>query len=394
MRFVGAELILPDRIVPGIVHVEGDRITGISPGIQQKNETESGVIDLQGGYLAPGFIDLHIHGGLGHDTMEADTVVFRKIADFHISGGTTSLALTTVSASNEEILRVLATASSLLGKALGGARILGIHLEGPYLSEKKKGAHALNSIRPPLADEWRRYLDYAPLITQMTLAPELEGACDLIKALRQNGVIASGGHSLATEKELTAALDAGMNHATHTFNCMGTAVKLGPYRIAGMLEFALAYPEIRCELIADGKHVSPTLMRMVWNAKGDDGVCLVTDAMGGAGLPIGAKYRAGSENSPMAMVEEDVAMLEDGSALAGSILTMIQAVRKTVELVNVPLHTAVKAASLNPAEQLGKDNELGSIEIGKKADLVWFDKQFNVRGVWIDGEMKYHNRNI
>jgi N-acetylglucosamine-6-phosphate deacetylase len=177
-----------------------------------------------------------------------------------------------------------------------------------------------------------------------------------------------------------------LNQATHTFNAMSTAAKRGPYRLAGMLEFALARPEICCELIADGVHVAPTLMRMLFNAKGRDGVCLITDATGGAGLEPGTRFVVGGVR---ARVTEDAALTEDGAALAGSTLTMIEAVRRAVQLGGAPLADAVRMASLNPARQLGRDGELGSIERGKRADLVWFDEQFQVRGVWLDGDIRF-----
>src|SRR5204863_9570137 len=177
--------------------------------------------------------------------------------------------------------------------------------------------------------------------------------------------------------------------ATHTFNCMSTATKRGPYRTAGMLEFALAHDEISCELIADGVHVAPTLMKMLFKAKGRDGVCLITDAMAGAGLKPGTVFQAGSENSLGARVTENAALTEDGTALAGSTLTMIEAVRRSVQLGGASLLDAVRMASLNPARQLQQDRELGSIERGKRADLVWFDEQFRVRGVWLDGDVRF-----
>jgi N-acetylglucosamine-6-phosphate deacetylase len=341
---------------------------------------------LRGGYLAPGFVDLHIHGAVGRDTMEASTDAFRAITEFHLRGGTTSIALTTVTAAEPDILRVLEAAKPLRNKSLGGARIVGIHIEGPFISPQKPGAQNPAQIRPPQAAEWSKYLRFGKLVTEMTVAPEIEGALPLIRALRKNGTIASGGHTNATEDELRPALAAGMNHSTHTFNAMSMAARRGPYRVAGMLEFALAHPEICCELIADGVHVAPTLMKMLFNAKGPDSVCLITDATGGAGLEPGTAFDVGGI---AARVTEDAALVADGSALAGSTLTMIEAVRRAVQLAGAPVVDAVRMASLNPARQLGRERELGSIEAGKRADFVWFDQQFRVRGVWLDGDVRF-----
>ncbi len=386
MHLTNAKLILPDTIQRGALEIRNGRIHRVVTS-RRGNAFRSGVTrNLQGGFLAPGFIDLHIHGAVGRDTMEAQTEAFRVITEFHLRGGTTSLALTTLTATGVEILKVLEAVKPLLNRSLGGARIVGVHLEGPFISKAQAGAQNPEQIRNPVAREWRRYLRYGKLVTQVTLAPENPGSLPFIRALRKGGVIASGGHTNATELQLMPALAAGLNQATHTVSAMSSVTKRGPYRMAGMLEFALGRDEIMCELIGDGVHVPPTMMRMIFNAKGRDGVCLITDATLGAGLKAGTKFVLGGVR---ARVTLRVAELEDGSALAGSTLTMIEAVRRSVQLAGQSLVDAVLMASLNPARQLGREKEFGSIEPGKRADLVWFDDQFRVRGVWLDGERKF-----
>jgi N-acetylglucosamine-6-phosphate deacetylase len=382
MTLTNAQLILPESIEHGSIAVRDGRIGRIT----RSSVVKSGGLDLRGGYLAPGFVDLHIHGAVGRDTMEATSDAFRSITEFHLRGGTTSIALTTVTAPEKEILRVLEAARPLHNQSLGGSRIVGIHIEGPFISKEKPGAQNAKHIRPPRESEWKNYLRFGRLVTEMTLAPEIAGALPLIRALRRNGTIASGGHTNALDEQLRPALVAGLNHSTHTFNAMSTATRHGPYRIAGMLEFALAHPEITCELIADGVHVAPTLMRMLFNAKGRNGVCLITDATGGAGLKPGTAFEVGGV---AARVTTDAALTADGSALAGSTLTMIEAVRRAAQWGGAPLADAIRMASLNPARQLGRDAEFGSIEVGKRADLVWFDREFRVRGVWLDGDVRY-----
>ncbi len=384
MQFTNARLILPDSIEHGSLTVRNGRVANISRA-KKSNKLANG-LDMGGGYLAPGFIDLHIHGAVGRDTMEASTNAFRAITEFHLRGGTTSIALTTLTAPEQEILRVLEAAKPVHNQSLGGARIIGIHIEGPFISKEKPGAQNPKQIRAPREREWKKYLRYGSLVAEMTLAPEISGALPLIRALKKNGTLVSGGHTNATELELRPAVAAGLNHATHTFNAMSTATKRGPYRVAGMVEFALAHREICCELIADGMHVAPTLMRMLFNAKGRDGVCLITDATGGAGLKPGTQFQIGGI---VARVTPEAALLADGSALAGSTLTMLEAVRRAVQLGGASLIDAVRMASLNPARQLRRHHELGSIERGKRADLVWFDEQFRVRGVWLDGDVRF-----
>jgi len=383
MQFANAQLILPGGIVRGALTVRDGSISSIR---RTTAKPARDAIDLKGAFLAPGFIDLHMHGAMGRDTMEATPDAFRAITEFHLSGGTTTIALTTVTAPAADILRVLEAVKPLRNRTLGaGARIAGVHIEGPFISLKRAGAQNPEFIRNPVATEWRRYLRFGKLVTEMTLAPENPGALALIKALRKNGSIASGGHTEADETHLLPALAAGLNHATHVFNAMSTVFKDGPYRRAGMIEFTHARSEIMAELIADGMHVPPLLMRMLVNAKGRDGICLITDATSGAGLPPGTRFELFGIR---AKTTGQTAVMEDGTGLAGSTLTMIEAVRRLHQLADVPLADAVRMASLNPARQLGRADELGSIEPGKRADLVCFDKQFRVRGVWLDGEAR------
>jgi N-acetylglucosamine-6-phosphate deacetylase len=391
MRLKNARLVMPDRIVAGSLDITEGRIARLheEPARAVRVGKERMVVDLKGGFLAPGFIDLHVHGALGRDTMEASEAAFRVITQYHLAGGTTSMTLTTVSASQPAILAVLEAARPWQGRSLGGARLLGIHLEGPYLSSQKAGAHDPAQLRRPKAREWRRYLRYGGLITQMTVAPELPGALVLFRALKRNGSIISAGHSNATEAQLSQALEIGIQQATHTYNCMSTATKHGPYRVPGLLEVALAEPGICCELIADGCHVAPTLIRLLYRAKGGDGICLITDAIPGAGLPVGTVFRVGGPTAELAKVTPEAALLKDGSALSGSILTMIEAVRRAVGLGKIPLAEAVRMATLNPARQLNRAAEFGSLACGKRADLVWFDEQYRVRAVWMDGDLRF-----
>jgi N-acetylglucosamine-6-phosphate deacetylase len=391
MQIVQAQLFLPDRLVAGSLRVQAGRIAAIRRGIGWKGCCwgNGEVVNLRGDYLVPGFIDLHVHGALGRDTMEASEAAFRTITEYHLTGGTTSLALTTVTATPESILKVLQAVKPWHNRSLGGSRIVGVHVEGPFLSPERSGAHDAAQIRRPRPAEWRRYLRFGSLVTQMTLAPEAPGALALIKALRRNGSIASAGHTSALEPEFKPAVEAGLNQVTHTFNCLSAATKQGPVRVPGVLECALVEQAVRCELIADGCHVAPTLMKLLYLAKGRDGICLITDAMAGAGMAPGTVYQAGGANAPMARVTRDTAVLADASGLAGSTLTMIEAVRRAVQLGGFPLVDAVRMASLNPARQLGRQQEFGSLETGKRADLVWVDRQFRVRAVWLDGELRF-----
>lgn len=382
MLLHNARVILPNRILSHAdVRVSDGKIADISEAELPHLANEE-VIDLGGRFLSPGFIDLHIHGALRRDTMEADPEAFRTICKFHASGGTTALSLTTATAPTEHILRVLETAKEVKKEEPVGAAILGVHIEGPYFALNKKGAHDPALIHAPKREEYEQWLAHSEIITQMTLAPELPGALELIETLTTAGIRASGGHSDATDEDAAAAHAHGMRKVTHTFNCMSTARRDGIYRKAGLLEYALSEPDILCELIADARHVSPTLMRMTYMAKGPDGIALVTDAIGGAGLAEREHFLIAGLDC---IVKDEVGMLADESALSGSVATMNRLVRNMTQLVGVPFVEAIQMASLNPARVLGIDDRKGRIAVGADADLVVLDDNLDVLRTFVGG---------
>lgn len=374
MIFANARLILPDGIHDGLeLVVENGKIAEI------REQSAAPAINLGRNYLAPGFIDLHLHGALGRDTMEATAEAFQTICDYHASGGTTSLLLTTVTAPIVEIVNVLRA----VRKAAGSIKqIAGVHVEGPFISKARAGAQRAEFIRDPDADLFDQLLALADVIKIVTLAPELPGVLALIDRLRLHNIIVSGGHSDASDLEARAAFEYGMRQVTHTFNAMSSARRRGIYREAGLLEFALSEPDIVCELIADGYHVAPTLMKMLYRAKGFRGICLVTDATAGAGLPPGKEFFLSGRPC---VVGDGVCLLADRSALAGSASRMIDLVRVMVNEVKVPLHEAVTMASTNPARALGAERK-GKLEAGADADLVVLSPALEVLQTFLAGE--------
>jgi N-acetylglucosamine-6-phosphate deacetylase len=381
MLFSNARLILPDRLATGHVRVRDAKIAEISTVPLQTGSGEES-IDLGGKFLAPGFIDLHIHGALHRDAMEATDEAFRTICRYHAAGGTTALALTTVTTTSERIVATLEAVKRYRREPATGAQVLGVHVEGPYFSKEKPGAHPLELIRNPDPAEYGAWLEYADDITQMTVAPELPGALELIEELGARGIRASGGHSDAWDDEAAAAFARGMRQVTHTYNCMSSTRRRGPYRAGGLLEFALSEPEILCEVIADGCHVSPTLLRMAYQAKGPDGIALVTDAAAGAGLPEGAHFNLGLIEG---VVHDNVALTADGHALCSSTATMIRLVRNMVQIVGAPLHEAVRMATLNPARALGLEGRKGVLAEGADADLVVLTDDLEVAATYVGG---------
>jgi N-acetylglucosamine-6-phosphate deacetylase len=369
MIFQNARLIFPDSIRDGLeVVVEKGKIAAIPErGLVRGKE----VVDLHGNYLAPGFIDLHVHGALGRDTMETSADAFQVICDYHGSGGTTSLLLTTATASLDSIADVL---SAIRECCCSIKQIAGVHVEGPFISKAKCGAQRAEFIQNPSRASVQRLLDYADVIKRITIAPELRGAPEAIENFHMHGISVSGGHSDAWDEQAREGFARGMHSVTHTLNCMSSARRRGIYRVGGLLEFALSEPRISCELIADGHHVSETLMTMLYRAKGPRGICLVTDATAGAGLPDKAQFSLFGRDC---VVEDGVCLLADHSALAGSASRMIDLVRTMVMKVNVPLHEAVMMATENPARAIGLEAK-GSLKVDADADLVVLSPELEV----------------
>jgi N-acetylglucosamine-6-phosphate deacetylase len=377
MIFKNGRLIFPNGISDGLdLLVEEGLITAIRAEAPAMGEQ---IVDLQGNYLAPGFVDIHVHGATGRDTMEASADAFRAICDYHAAGGTTSLLLTTATAPIKAIVAVI---KAVRGAGRSIKQIAGVHIEGPFISKTKPGAQRASLIRKPSPKAYTPLLEHRDVIKRMTIAPELPGAIELIDKLRENGVSVSGGHSDAWENDAREAFEHGMRSVTHTFNCMSSTRRRGIDRVAGLLEFAMSEPEIICELIADGHHVSPTLMKMLYRAKSFRGICLVTDATAGAGLPDGSKF---SLYGTKCITEAGVCLLADRSALAGSASRMIDLIRTMVTKVGVPLHEAIMMATDTPAFAIGLSNK-GQFKIGGHADLVVISPELEVVRTFVGGE--------
>jgi len=377
MIFTNARLIFPDGIRDGLeLVVEKGKITTIR---EHSHARANEVLDLHGNYLAPGFIDLHVHGALGRDSMEASAEAFQDICDYHASGGTTSLLLTTATAPLDRITDVLNVVRDCIPRLARRSnpiirQIAGVHVEGPFISKAKCGAQRAEFIQSPSQASVQQLLDYADVIKRITIAPELPGALETIENFYAHRISVSGGHSDAWDEQAREGFARGIRSVTHTFNCMSSARRRGIYRVGGLLEFALSEPRISCELIADGRHVSKTLMKMLYRAKGPGGICLVTDATAGAGLPNGSQFSLFGKDC---IVEDGVCLLADRSALAGSASRMIDLVRTMIMKVNVPLHEAVMMATENPARAIGLETK-GRLEIGADADLVVLSPELEV----------------
>jgi len=385
MIFTNARLIFPDGVRDGLeIVIEKGKIAALRERSLVRTKE---VIDLHGNYFAPGFIDLHVHGALGRDTMEASTDAFRAICDYHASGGTTSLLPTTATAPLDRITDVLNAVRNCVQRRARRSRptinqIAGVHVEGPFVSKAKCGAQPAEFIQNPSRASVQQLLDHAEVIKRITIAPELPGGMEAIENFHIHGISVSGGHSDAWDEEAREGFARGMNSVTHTFNCMSSARRRGIYRVGGLLEFALSEPRISCELIADGHHVSETLMKMLYRAKGPRGICLVTDATAGAGLPDKSQFSLFGRDC---VVEDGVCLLADQSALAGSASRMIDLVRTMVMEVNVPLHEAVMMATENPARAIGLEAK-GCLKVDADADLVVLSPELEVLRTFSGGQ--------
>ncbi len=369
MIFRNGRLIFPDGVRDGLeIVAKNGTITEIR---EETRLSEKNVVDLGGNYLAPGFVDLHVHGAVGRDSMEASEEAFRAICNFHASGGTTSLLLTTATAPIAAIVDVLNAVRNCRSSL---KLVAGVHVEGPFISKNKRGAQRDEFICQPTPELISQFLEYADVIKRVTLAPELPGAMEAIARFYARKISVSGGHSDAWDEDARAAFTHGMRSVTHTFNCMSSARRRGIYRVAGLLEFALSEPEINCELIADGRHVSATLMKMLYRAKGAAGICLVTDAIAGAGLPEGSQVSLYGRDC---IVKDGVCVLADGSALAGSASRMIDLVRTLVQDVDLPLHEAIAMAAKNPAEVIGLKTK-GRLVVGADEDFVVISPELEI----------------
>ena len=382
---------IPGGLSHGSLLVEDGRIAALLEGGTSLPDADT-MIDCRGDCLAPGLVDIHCHGALGRDAMEATQEAFGVILSHHATHGTTTAVLSTVAASPEEMTAVLRAAEHS-SHHFGEARLAGIHLEGPWFSPRRRGAHRAAMLRNPTGEETSKLLKHAAAIRRVTLAPELPGALDAVRLLVEARVKVSAGHSDATPGEARAGFQAGITQATHLYNAMSSLRRGGE---EGLAEEALFTPGILCELIADGVHLPEELLRHAYGKKGWEGVVLVSDATAGAGLGEGDHFELGGLSCRIdgeaAWMGEGVGEGEEkGRCLAGSTKTLFHGIRTMVERAGVPLAEAVAMATLVPARSLGLEDSLGSLKVGTKADLIRFSPEWNLKGVWMGGDAVMHS---
>lgn len=374
------QVITPWQILEkGTVVIEGRKIVKIEEGFKPSEGSEATIIDARGKTVAPGFIDIHVHGGDGHDTMDATPQAIQGMAQFFASHGVIGFLPTTVTAPKEAILTAIENAALCQREQVGGAQVLGVHLEGPYISPSKPGAQPVRFIRPADPDEYCEFFAWDN-VRLITLAPEISENKELIAYAVQQGATVAVGHSAASYDEVLAAVSLGLSHSIHTFNGMGGL----HHREPGTVGAVLTCDEITAEVIADNIHIHPAVIKLLVRAKGVERTVLMTDAIRAAGMSDGT-YDLGGQ---LVTVKESVARIATGS-LAGSTLTMDRAVRNAMAAAGLSLAEALRMASYNPALVIGMEREKGSLKPGKDADIILLDDELRVALTIVGGKVVY-----
>ncbi len=382
MVIKNGKIITPTQILDGFdVLVENGMIKEI--GRDLVGET---VLDAQGGFVTPGFVDIHTHGGYGADFMDSTAEAFETALQFHLDNGTTTVVATSCTAPRESIVRFLDfTKGYLTANPAKAGIVAGVHLEGPYLSVRNRGAQK-EELAVPDTDDYSYMLQYPGLIKTVTISPELPGAEIMTKRLRDVGVTVSGGHDDGIYPEFIPAIDAGLSHLTHHFCAMSELRFKDGIRNVGLREYALNDDRLTVELIADNRHIPPELAKMIIRAKGADRVAVVSDSLRCAGfLKDDRLYKLGAdENAQLVKIGDGVAVTADGTRFAGSITPVRQMVKNLID-AGIDMLDAVKIGTLTPARIIGVDATVGSIEVGKRANLAILDRDWNLAELLIDG---------
>lgn len=391
IKITNGKIITPYRIIPGgTLFIKGGLIVAVSEG---NIETEGGVeIDAKGNYVAPGFIDIHVHGGGGHDFMDGDEKAFLKIAEVHAQYGTTAMLPTTLSSSKEELEQTLVAYESANRKNALGAQFLGMHLEGPYFAMSQRGAQDPRYIRDPDPVEYEDILSRFSTIKRWSAAPELKGAIEFGRYLKSRGVLAAVAHTDAIYEEVLEAFENGYSLATHLYSGMSGVTRRNAFRFAGVIESAFILDEMDVEIIADGIHLPAPLLKLVYKIKGADRTALITDAMRAAGMPPGESMLGHLKHGLKVIVEDGVAKLPDHSSFAGSVATADRLVRNMISMADVPIIDAVRMITQTPARILDVSDRKGSLSAGKDADVVIFDQNIRIEMTMVKGKIVYERQ--
>lgn len=384
--FLNARLVLKDGLVQrGFLTEENGLITSMGEASQMSAPCGE-VIDCNGCYLSPGFIDLHTHGAGGYDFMDGRMEDIVGGARAHMRHGTTGLMPTTLTSSDEDMFAAIDAYHQAQAVRENTPHLLGLHLEGPYFAQEQKGAQPARYIKNPDPEHYLKVLEYANgAVKRWSLAPELPGAIEMVEKISDSGILLSAAHTNATLEQMRLAFNHGVTLLTHFYSAMSSIVRVDGHRKLGVVESGYLLDGLFIEIIADGMHLPPELLQLILKCKNHNEICLCTDSMRGAGMPDG-KYILGSmKDGQEVIVGDGVATLADRSAFAGSVATADRLVRVMVYQAGLSVWEAVKMITLNPARLIGQDGKTGSLEVGKRADLVVFDEDILVKSVYVSG---------
>jgi len=386
LKIINGDIITPYRYIRnGTVLVENGIIIGVYEG--NVDFPDAQIINANGNYIAPGFIDLHVHGGGGHDFMDGSAEAFLAIAETHAQYGTTSMVPTTLTSEKEDLLQTLDLYEQANAANQKGAKFLGMHLEGPYFALSQRGAQDPRYIRNPDPAEYEEVLAYSGSITRWSAAPELPGAIEFGRRLREKGILAAIAHTDAVYEEVLEAYENGYSLATHLYSAMSGVTRKNAFRYAGTIESAFLL-DMDVEIIADGVHLPAPLLKLIYKIKGADRIALITDAMRAAGMPEGESTLGSLKNGLKVIVEDGVAKLPDRTSFAGSVSTTDRLVRNMVQMADVSLLDSVRMMTVTPARIMGASQK-GSLAAGKDADIVIFDQDIRIQMTIVEGKIIY-----
>lgn len=386
--FTNARVIQPDSVLEmGQVSVRDGVIEAVGEDLVQKEGGEGArVIDCGGKYLSPGFIDTHCHGGGGADFMDGHTQDILTAARAHLAHGTTGICPTTLTCSDEELFTFFDCYEQAKEVRDHMPHLLGIHLEGPYFSASQAGAQPPGYLAVPSREHYMEILSRGKgNIVKWSIAPELPGAMELGDELAERGILALMGHSDARLDTAIEAMNHGFSQLTHFYSGMSMLIREKGHRKLGLVEAGYLLDGLSLEVIADGIHLPPELLRLILKCKSHDRICLVTDSMRGAGMPEGPSLLGSLAHGVSVIIKDGIANMPAFDSFAGSVATTDRLVRTMTEKAGLPIWEAVKMASLNPAVFLGIADACGSISPGKRADLLIFDEHIEICAVYVSG---------
>ena len=376
LAITNARIVTANEVIEGSCLCEGGKIIYVG---KDKPEADR-IIDANNAYLVPGFIDLHCHGGNGLEFMDASAEEFKKIEDFHLSHGTTTMLATTLAASDDETLGALETFREY-SKANPFGTLIGMHLEGPWLNPVQCGAQNVEYMKTPSVSELQSLKEKYPFILRVSAAPELAAGYEFGKCGREMGIVMSCAHTDADFKEIECAYENGYSLMTHLYSGMKGVTRKNAFRTAGAVEAGLYLDGMFVEIIADGRHLPKELLKLIYKCKGADKICLITDAIRAAGMPEGARTVIGSLKRGLDVVVEDqVAKLLDRQSFAGSTATFDRLYKTMGDAIGLDLPALSRMASLTPAKIMGLSDR-GEIRVGKLAHLLLLDDELNIKKI-------------